>query len=382
MKTKRLISGIFFFLLTMLASAQKGAQSTTATSGTIDLHLDQANAGTGYIDIPISFTSPDSIVALDFAIKFNESVLSYQSVVNAVPYLTDVLAYFSPDDHKLRFTSNSKFYYHVNTTIASIRFTVLGGIVTNSDFSELVGYLNGDKVNMEVKGTSTIYNGTLAFWLDNSPIAYNAANPNQYLITNIYGADSNCVKSPAPAIQPNLTGQFSYNILNGSVIKTERDILPATDVQTVINGFDVNLGHKVLVNDTSFIPSIFQLIALDVNADGVVSAGDISQINQRSVKTITEFKQKWNYNINGTSNGLLSKDWLFVNSTLLNSPAYKKSLSYPANDGSGYSKNNVPVVPFCLQVPTAGSITGILLGDVNGNYASIAPDGVIKRSAK
>jgi hypothetical protein len=382
MKTKKIISGIFFFLLTMLASAQKGPQSTTTTSGTIYLHLDQANAGAGYIDIPISFASPDSIVALDFAIKFNESVLSYQSVVNAAPYLTDVLAYFSPDDHKLRFTSNSKFNYHENTTIASIRFTVLGGIVIHSDFSELVGYLNGDKVNMEVRGSSTLYNGTLTFWLDNSPIQYNAADPNHYLITNIYGADSNCVKSSAPPVNPNLAGQFSYNTLNGSSIKTERDILPATDVQTVINGFDVNLGHKVLVNDTSFVPSIFQLIALDVNADGVVSAGDISQINQRTVKTITEFKQQWNYNMNGTSNGRLSKDWLFVNSILLDSPAYKKSLAYPFNDGSGYSKYQVPVVPFCLQVPATGSITGILLGDVNGNYASVAPDGAIKRSVK
>jgi hypothetical protein len=151
-------------------------------------------------------------------------------------------------------------------------------------------------------------------------------------------------------------------------------------VQLVINGVDANLGHKVVLNDASFSPSVFQLIALDVNADGVVSAGDISQINQRSVKTIFEFKQKWNYNMNGTSNGQLSKDWLFVNSTLLNSPAYKKSLTYPNNDGSGYSKYNVPVVPFCLHVPAPGSITGILLGDADGNYAAVVANGAIKRS--
>jgi hypothetical protein len=373
---------VFFLLFGTYGFAQKKDQKTTATSGTIYLNLDLANAGPGYIDIPISFVSNDSIVALDFSLKFNESVLTYQSIVNPVPYLTDVLAFFSPDDRKLRFTSNSKFYYKINTKIASVRFTVLSGIVTNLDFSELTGYLNGDKVNMEVRGTSTLYSGTLTFWLDNSPIKYNAAVPSQYLITNIYGADSNCVTNPAPAVQPNLTGQFSYNILNGSSIKVVRDILPSTDVQTVINGADANLGHKVLVNDLSFTPSVFQLIALDVNADGVVSAGDVSQINQRSVKTITEFKQKWNYNLDGTSNGQLSKDWLFINTTLLASPAYKKSITYPSNDGLGYSKSNVPVVPFCLQLPFSGSLTGILLGDVNGNYEGIAPDGLIKRSSK
>jgi hypothetical protein len=373
---------VLFLLFGTDGFAQKKNQPTTATNGTIYLNLDQANAGEGYIDIPISFASPDSIVAIDFSLKFNESVLTYQSIVNPVPYLTDVLAFFSPDDRKLRFTSNSKFYYKINTKIASIRFTVLSGIVTNSDFSELTGYLNGDHVNMEVRGTSTLYSGTLTFWLDNSPVKYNAAVPGQYLITNIYGADSTCVANPAPPVQPNLNGQFSYNILNGSSIKVVRDILPATDVQTVINGFDANLGHKILINDTSFIPSVFQLIALDVNADGVVSAGDVSQINQRSVKTIPEFRQKWNYHLNGTSNGQPSKDWLFINSTLLTAPSYKKSLTYPSNDGLGYSKYNVPIVPFCLQLPSPGSITGILVGDVNGNYTAVAPDGLIKRSSK
>lgn len=382
MKKNRLITGILFFLFTILASAQSDPKGKPTISGTIYLNLDQANAGLGYIDIPISFTSPDSIIALDFAIKFNESNLTYQTIVNPAPYLTDALANFALDDRKLRFTSNSTQRYLNNTPIASLRFTVLGGIVLNSDFSPQLGLLNGKTVNIEVKGTSTLYNGTLVFWLDNSPIKYNAANPSQYLITNIYGADSNCVKTPAPAVQPNLTGQFSYNILNGSSVKIERDILPATNVQSVINNTDANLGHKVLVNDTSFIPSIFQIIALDANADGVISAGDISQINQRSVKTLTEFKQKWNYTINGTSNGQLSKDWLFVSATLLNSPAYKKSLTYPANDGLGYSKYNVPIVPFCLQIPATGPITGILLGDVNGNYATAANDGLVKRSNK
>jgi hypothetical protein len=379
MKTNQQILCAFFFLLTMLLSAQNNPNGKPAISGTIYLNLDQANAGPGYIDIPISFTSPDSIIALDFAIKFNESKLTYQSIVNIVPYLTDALAHFAQDDHKLRFTSNSRFSYHENTAIASLRFIVSVGIVINSDFSAQLGLLNGKQVNIEVKGTSTIYNSSLKFWLDNSPILYDDANPDQYLITNIYGADTNCVKNPVPAVHPNLTGDFSYNILNGSSVKVERDILSTTNVQSVINNSDANLGHKVLVNDTSFIPSIFQLIALDANSDGVVSAGDISQINQRSVKTLTEFKQKWNYTQNGTSNGQLSKDWLFVNTTLLNSSAYKKSLTYPANDGLGYSKHNVPIVPFCLQVPTAGSITGILLGDVNGNYATLSHNGIIKR---
>ncbi len=235
----------------------------------------------------------------------------------------------------------------------------------------------------------SLFHGKLQFWTDNSPIKYNAALPNQYLISNVYGSNGNCVATSATAVQPNLTGDFTCNILNGLKVKIQRDVLATTDVQSVINGADALLARKVLVNDISFIPSPYQIIALDVNTDGVISAGDVTQINQRAVLMIPEFKQAWNYNAAGVSNGSLSKDWLFVDSALLAGAAYHKSVSYPANDGVGYSKSKVPVVPFCLDIPVSDYVNcplisgdiykGIMLGDVNGNYDAIAADGQIKK---
>lgn len=240
---------------------------------------------------------------------------------------------------------------------------------------------------VNIKNTS--YKGLLEFWSDHGPIRYNAAVPSQYLITNIHGTDANCSHTSATAVQPDLNGQFVYNISNGTSMQVKRDIAPMADVQPVINGMDVSLGYAVLLNDPSFTPTIYQMIALDVNLDGVISAGDLSQMNQRSIKTILEFKQKWNYNNNGSSNGQASKDWLFINEDLLSSSPYKISATYPANDGSGFSKYKVPAVPFCLKVPSSvytsctsyqqGILTGVLLGDVNGNYATIPADGQIKR---
>ena len=514
---------------------ERSVKKKVLTTGTIYLNLDQAVAGPGYVDIPVSFTSPDNIVSLDFALKFNESVVSFQKIVNPASYI-DPLANYDPGDKTLRFASSSFLgkYYQVNTTIVSLRFHVLAGNIHNSDLFSLKGYLNGDvvpvqaigdvlsnyvigtisgscsdpsfcipiiatdsvkdiigydlilnydKTKVQPTGTiivknslinptyvsyvvnneaanglinisvflnatapattsfngvgellcveftknaslpaadtihfavsslqesyangvsselidagsyintkSTQYSGRLEFWTDNSPIKYDASNPGQYLISNIYGVDSNCVNKSGTAVQPDLNGHFSYNSINGTAVQVERDILATTDVQPVINGFDASLAHKVVVSDPGFTPSIFQMIALDVNTDGAISAGDISQINQRSVKTIPEFKQKWNYNNNGSSNGELSKDWLFVDSILLSSPAYKKSLAYPASDGIGYSKSKVPVVPFCLPIlvsydtlcPPNKCIpyTGVLLGDVDGNYDSIPADGQIKK---
>ena len=255
-------------------------------------------------------------------------------------------------------------------------------------------YANGVLAKNSTPGSyhnlkNTLYKGVLQFWTDNSPIKYDVSSPSHYLPTNIYGNDANCSNLSLTAVQPDLNGKFVHPISNGTSIQIKRDILPTTDVQPVINGMDVSMGYAVLLNDASFAPTIYQAIALDVNMDGVISAGDLSQMNQRSIKTILEFKQKWNYNNNGSSNGQLSKDWIFLDEALLAKPAYKISFTYPANDGIGFSKHKVPVVPFCLPVPSSvcssctpyaeGKLKGVLLGDVNGNYDAISPDGQIKR---
>ena len=235
----------------------------------------------------------------------------------------------------------------------------------------------------------SLFNGSLKFWADNSPIAYNSATPNDYLITNIYGNNALCTSTSAVAVQPNLLGNFTYNIWNGVDVEIKRDILATTDVQRAVNGFDAFLARKLLINDPTFVPSVYQIIALDVNTDGVVSAGDVSQINQRAVLVIPEFKQAWNYSPAGVSDGRLSKDWLFLDAArIATNPAYAISATFPANDGVGFSKSRVPVVPFCLPVPvssyavcpliTSETYTGVLIGDINGNYQTILPDGLLR----
>ena len=124
------------------------------------------------------------------------------------------------------------------------------------------------------------------------------------------------------------------------------------------------------------------MIAMDVNMDGVVSSGDLTQINQRAVLFIPEFQQAWNYDANG--NPILpvraSRDWSFVDvSTVSSTPAYYISTTYPSN-GIGFSKNKVPVVAFWSNIPVLDysgcpiigteSYKGILIGDINGNYSS------------
>lgn len=236
----------------------------------------------------------------------------------------------------------------------------------------------------------TTFDANLKFWKDGSPMRYNSNNAAAYLITNIYGTNNSCVPTNTNiAVNPDLNGHFTYNILNGSSISISRDIAPLTSVQSAINGADYNIGTAVLLNTAtgSLTPSVYQFIALDVNMDGVVSAGDLTQINQRSVDFIPEFKQVWNYNAAGSNTlGMPSRDYIFVDSlTVLNNPAYQISATYPANDLTGYSKAKVPntvlTAPyFCLTVPQTSVSScptidnavfrGIMIGDANGNSAS------------
>jgi len=239
------------------------------------------------------------------------------------------------------------------------------------------------KDGMFITYKDSTFHGSLIFWYDNSPIKYNVAHPNDYLITNIFG----CQKT-TNAVQPDTLGNFVYNVWNGTSIEIKRDILNTTYLHSVLDADDALRAAKVAAKDTKyFTPSIYQMIAMDVNADGVISAGDASQISQRATGVIPEFTQVWNA---GTTNP--SKDWLFVNAVTLADPAYKISANYPANDGVGYSKYKVPIVSFCQSVPVAdpttcpfisngGIYTGIMLGDVNATYASIPHDGLLK-SAK
>jgi hypothetical protein len=377
MKTRYTL--LFILLFSFSLSAQR-----PVTTGTIYLNLNSINTNGQFMDIPVSFTSPDTVTALDLALKYNESMLKYDSIVNKATYLTDILGFYSPDTKTLKVTSNSRQKYSINQPIFSIRFNMLSTHLTKNDLSELVGYLNGDRVQIELKGNFPFRQCSLKFWLDNSPIRYDANNPDSYLITTIKQVDTNCIVALTTPALPDLNGNFT---IQSKKLKVERDILSSTPVQAVINVSDIELTQKIIINDLSLTPTIYQLIAADVNTDGTISAGDLSQINMRTAGTIMEFKQKWNYNSIGNSNGIASKDWLFADSTLLAGPAYVISTTYPFSDGIGFSKTKVPVIPFCLAAPavtasTAGSTyTGIMLGDVNGNYAGIVNDGRVKRFA-
>ena len=306
---------------------------------------------------------------------------------------------------------------------------------------------NGSAISQK----NTTYIANLEFWSDNQAIKYDVANPSTYLKTDVKGSVSTTATAtsastsmtvtsatgvasgmivvangvpagttvtnvsgttvtisaattaalsstanppsavtfvnPATPVTPNTSGVFTHSLLNGQDLRIERDIAASTPVQLLVNGADAVLA-KTLVLNGSFTPSVFQIMALDVNLDGVISAGDISQMKQRATLFIPEYRQAWNYTTAGVSNGQPSKDWVFVDVTRLSEPAYQISATFPANDLTGYSKSKVPVAPFNLPAKVTNYTTcpivetetykGIMLGDVNASYATFTANGLLK----
>ena len=239
---------------------------------------------------------------------------------------------------------------------------------------------------------NTLFEGSLAFWADHSPVQFDSSHMNDFLITTITPTNQSCVNLPGDTIHPDLGGAFIHDLDQGDYLLIERDIAGSTDVQPVINSFDAFLVRKLLLEDPAFIPDVYQLMAMDVNMDGVISAGDVSQINQRSLLVLDEFRQEWNYTADGMQapDYRRSRDWVFVDHKVTSlDPAYTRSSTYPHDNGVGYSRHRVPCAPCSIWTevdtrpeacPDGGIATyiGILLGDVNGNYRYIARDGVLK----
>lgn len=355
-----------------------------------------------------------NIIGYDVVLNFDPTRVTPTGVVTVASDLVNAsFTEVSNSINQVAGTMNISVYFN-GSAPASTRFAGAGELFC-VEFTKNAGFAPDDTANFTVpflqesyftgvqsklvqdgdyvSFRDSLYTGTLKLWTDNSVIPYNVANPNEFLITNIRGTDANCANPSAVAVQPDTNGVFVYSSNNGLSINIDKDILGNTDVQAVINGFDALLARRVLINDVTFVPSIYQMVAMDVNIDGVVSAGDVSQINQRAVLFIPEFKQAWNYDINGVSNGSLSKDWLFVDSTTVAStPAYSISATYPANDGVGFSKAVVPTIDFCLPIIVADfancpdytpeTYVGILVGDVNGNVATANPSAAFKSATE
>ncbi len=408
------VSQYGYFALTAKAFNHEGG---TATSSVVGITITNPNAKPYFVSnvdttcVISGFALPvmaknavSNVIGFDMVLHYNKAKVIPTGVVTAGSDLT-MSKYVAISSSTNSTAGTINISVSLNNTAPNNTFFTGTGELFTVGFNKTSGFASIDTalftidsiVESRYTGVTSIlvdpgkyithkdstFHGSLVFWADNSPIAGGTGT----LPTTIGATTSTLV------VNPDAEGNFSY-IVNQSALANldfniTRAITNTVSVQPVVNGYDALLAKKVVMQDPTFVPTIFQMLAMDVNQDGVISSGDVTQINQRSVLLIPEYKQAWNYSAAGVSNGQPSKDWVFVDGNTLNTNGtYLISSVYPAADGAGYTRDNVPVPATNIAAPitNAGSCpvisdqtyTGVMLGDVNGNYKDIPVDGMLR----
>lgn len=125
--------------------------STTGidASDTIVFDLSQAIITGSLVEFPVYFFSDDTINALDFSFKYNQTNFEYDSIIDLTNYMQQ-LSYYNPNDSVVRFTSYSFQNYTEDSALVSIRFNVLSGQFCSADIHTIHVYLNGDACSYKV----------------------------------------------------------------------------------------------------------------------------------------------------------------------------------------------------------------------------------------
>ncbi|MFK7949514.1 MAG: T9SS type A sorting domain-containing protein, partial [Saprospiraceae bacterium] len=282
------------------------------------------------------------------------------------------------------YTSGTGSYLTGSGSIACVEFRLLHngmnqtGVYSLTDANVLEAYdatINSaiDVLTYANNGSLTlttgndILNGRLIYHDDsNNAIVNISGGTAQTIINTAVNNAGNCFMGAAASqIIDNTAnaahwGYYQVPMSSGNAVQVSRDIDNSTMVMDVINGAD-GVAIWEISSNANTSPTIYELIAADVNGSGIINSGDITLIHQRATMAITSYPNN-------------TKDWEFLSDELLTQPQFKT-----IDNGGLADRFNVPSIDDCIAVQTVGNgcaradenIHGILIGDVNGNWNNI-----------
>jgi Secretion system C-terminal sorting domain len=162
--TSILIFFIFLFYTSSALSLTKGdipLNDSHLPSGTqpevlidaadsVIFDLSEATCDGNMITFPILIDSDESVFAIDFAIKYDITKISYDSLIVLKPYVSATINY-NPLDSTLRLSSFSGQIIENGVPLFAIRFAKLASNVDSIGFSRVDTYLNGDVCGNKVR---------------------------------------------------------------------------------------------------------------------------------------------------------------------------------------------------------------------------------------
>ena len=116
---------------------------------TVVFDISHADSGIGYVEFPVYFLSNDTINALDFSFKYNQTNFSYDTILKLAGYLS-ITSNYNLGDSTVYFTSFSITTFTNNTPMVKIRFNVSSGKFCTDDLNSVLVYLNGDACSAKI----------------------------------------------------------------------------------------------------------------------------------------------------------------------------------------------------------------------------------------
>lgn len=153
----------------------------------------QLTGASGAIQIPVSIKSDDLVYSVDFSLKYDHTILQYDTTINVTTYLQGLSYYFTTDS-TIRFTSSTFTPVTNDTTLALVKFILLAPSFTNGSIYTLKGYLNGTLCSTKYIPPSPVgisENAIKNFTIYPNPcqdfVTINFDNANRVEVLNLFG---------------------------------------------------------------------------------------------------------------------------------------------------------------------------------------------------
>jgi hypothetical protein len=158
------------------------------------------------IEVPVSIEGEKAVKGLDFAIKFNEDVLTYKNVVVNSNEI-ESFSHFNTNDRTLRFTSNDFSNFDKNSNLVSVQFDAAKGMINMEDLTSVKGMLDGKAVKVELRGLAA---GVAALDASNSVKVY--PNPAAGLLNIVAGVNSKVIITDISGKEVIFAGDLNANM--------------------------------------------------------------------------------------------------------------------------------------------------------------------------
>ncbi len=199
-----LIVAIIFTSLISFAQSPNDINLIDAQD-TVVFDISQTDSGIGFVEFPVYFLSNDTINALDFSFKFNETNFTYDTIFKLASYLS-VTSNYNSGNQTVYFTSFSITNFGNDTPLVKIRFTVLSGQFCKDDLNNVLVYLNGDPCSVKLTECVTPVNGIHEAENKNASIDF-YPNPSEGLTLVRFNTDRS---EPYEIVVSDVNGKMVY----------------------------------------------------------------------------------------------------------------------------------------------------------------------------